>query len=578
VSRLVNHTLIGCIKEAKVNFVVFQMENQTNSSGSSLASKGPAENEPPSSLDQSTPEAASGTAQGTPMGLPSPTTTNTLPPIQGINQTYGNDPSPLTIPPTSVESQAFRQRLSAMRVEYDVTDTGIMLSVPVTSEIPYAKNNNCNTYQEGYDSDGEVGPFFDAIANQKDDDDEEFDEDEHTPVLEEASSNNQQQENEVTPVVNSTDLQKMTAAQLKDELRKRNLAVNGRKEVLIQRLLAPAPPATSARRPIQQQQPAISGFAPNAAWSELKNSNERATEPNQQYSNLVGPTVPSGQAEAPKYNFEETFDRPPFTAVSSTVKLNTRGKPVHDRKGQVMFEEEIREHGRANLEWLKCNKLTSESKPSEWIDALLPIKRKKGDSPLTVAIEDWTTYTNLKAVLMNAGSTLYQGNFVPFTPLEIQRFLALYILQGLLPSPQIKMKFVPQSVDKINGNDMCYRVFGKNASTRHKTFKAFFTIQDPRKIVPSRSTHPNFKVDPFLRWIQVVSMNAFDMGKYISIDEQTIGFKGHHIDKLRINYKKEGDGFQCDTVCCDGYTYSFFMRNMPAPKKYLDKGLSPLHA
>lgn len=70
-----------------------------------------------------------------------------------------------------------------MRVEYDITDTGIMLSVPVTSEIPYAKNNNSNTYQEGYDSDGDVGPFFDAIVNQKDDEDEEFDEDEHNQCL-----------------------------------------------------------------------------------------------------------------------------------------------------------------------------------------------------------------------------------------------------------------------------------------------------------------------------------------------------------------------------------------------------------
>jgi hypothetical protein len=48
-------------------------------------------------------------------------------------------------------------------------------------------------------------------------------------------------------------------------------------------------------------------------------------------------------------------------------------------------------------------------------------------------------------------------------------------------------------------------------------------------------------------------MEAFDLRKFISIDEQMIGFKG----KLQISYKKEGDGFQCDTICCDGYTYSF---------------------
>jgi hypothetical protein len=147
---------------------------------------------------------------------------------------------------------------------------------------------------------------------------------------------------------------------------------------------------------------------------------------------------------------------------------------------------------------------------------------------LTVTIDEWATCTNLKAILMNAGATFYQGSFKPFTPLEIRWFLALYILQGLSPSPQIKMKFLPQSVDRINGNDMCCHVFGPNAAKRHKEFKAFFTVQDPRKKVPPRVMHPNFKIDPFLRWIQSESMEAFDLGRFISIDEQMIGFKGNH--------------------------------------------------
>ena len=135
-----------------------------------------------------------------------------------------------------------------------------------------------------------------------------------------------------------------------------------------------------------------------------------------------------------------------------------------------------------------------------------------------MSIDEWTTYTNLRAVLMNAGSTFYSGGLTPFTPHEIHNFLALYILQGLSPSPQTKMKFVPQLVDKTNGHGMCSRIFGRNASTQHKAFKTFFTIQDPRKMIPPRSSHSNFKIDPFLRWNQVVSMEAFDLGKIISID------------------------------------------------------------
>ena len=46
-------------------------------------------------------------------------------------------------------------------------------------------------------------------------------------------------------------------------------------------------------------------------------------------------------------------------------------------------------------------------------------------------------------------------------------------------------------------------------------------------------------------------------GKYVSVDEQTIAFKGNSSMKLRISYKKEGDGFQCDAVCDRGYTFAF---------------------
>jgi hypothetical protein len=70
-------------------------------------------------------------------------------------------------------------------------------------------------------------------------------------------------------------------------------------------------------------------------------------------------------------------------------------------------------------------------------------------------------------------------------------------------------------------------------------------------------------------------MQAFDLGKYISIDEQTIGFKGNHADQLRISYKKEGDGFQCDAICCDGYTYSFFYEKHASTKKLLGQRIIP---
>ena len=76
--------------------------------------------------------------------------------------------------------------------------------------------------------------------------------------------------------------------------------------------------------------------------------------------------------------------------------------------------------------------------------------------------------------------------FKPFSYQEIERFIALYILQGLNPSPQVEMKFNSQETDPVQGNDLCYRVFGCDAVRHYKQFKAFFCVQDPMKIAPSR--------------------------------------------------------------------------------------------
>lgn len=66
-------------------------------------------------------------------------------------------------------------------------------------------------------------------------------------------------------------------------------------------------------------------------------------------------------------------------------------------------------------------------------------------------------------------------------------------------------------------------------------------------------------------------------GKWVSINEQMIGFKGQHGLALHITYKREGDEYQCDAVCAEGYTFSFYFRHDDAPElqelKHMD--LSP---
>ena len=90
-------------------------------------------------------------------------------------------------------------------------------------------------------------------------------------------------------------------------------------------------------------------------------------------------------------------------------------------------------------------------------------------------------------------------------------------------------------------------------------FRFFFAVQDPAiKCSKSRHECPNWKVETFLLHILVVSLAAWQCGKFVSVYEQTIGFQGRHPNKLRITNKAEGDGFQCDALCSDGFTVAFF--------------------
>lgn len=58
----------------------------------------------------------------------------------------------------------------------------------------------------------------------------------------------------------------------------------------------------------------------------------------------------------------------------------------------------------------------------------------------------------------------------------------------------------------------------------------------------------------------------------------TMKFQGKHVDKRKITYKNEGGGFQADALCQDDFTYQIFMRNDPAPLKYIIEGLLSLHS
>lgn len=235
------------------------------------------------------------------------------------------------------------------------------------------------------------------------------------------------------------------------------------------------------------------------------------------------------------------------------------------------------DEGGPRLEFIERNQLTLDSTPADWFNAFLPTDASN-DKKFSTKL--WCRYTNQKVAMANAGTRYCYPSFKdnPFTPSEIERHIGLYFLNGLSPSPSVDMKFKNQTDDPVNGNDMVHRIFGPNAEQRHKIFKAFLCVQDPMINIPPRKENPFWKVSSFLTWIQQVSVFAWSLGKNLAGDEQTLSMQGMHPDKLRITFKKAGDGFMCDAICEGGYTFTFYFRNMPPPKPYIDKGWSPLHA
>ena len=188
-------------------------------------------------------------------------------------------------------------------------------------------------------------------------------------------------------------------------------------------------------------------------------------------------------------------------------------------------------------------------------------------------------WTNQKARYNGAGKggVIYE-DFTDFTIDEIMQHLGLYILNGINPCPRVEMKLKSATTDPTNGSNLCFESFGLNAERRHRHFKCFFATCDPNKPTPARETHPNWKVQPMLRHLLHMSKHAMILGRHVSCDEQTTSSKGNHPDIIRINFKKEGDVFQCDATCADGHTFCFYFRNQAAPKKWTEIGLSPLHA
>ena len=213
-------------------------------------------------------------------------------------------------------------------------------------------------------------------------------------------------------------------------------------------------------------------FTTGARWEKLSLATSARKDPLDEFLHELTFNTELGDlehAQVDKFDFLETFDRPPFLGTKEVEKLDRfKRRKLNPETKKPETEHVRREKGGPKASFLRDHKLNHTSMPHEWFASFLPFS----------LIAKWATYTNIKASFQNAGEEggPYAGEYKPFSPREIQKHLRIYILQGIFPSPQVHFKFKSQKVDDINGCDFLARNLGPGSERRHKMFRRFFAL------------------------------------------------------------------------------------------------------
>lgn len=411
-------------------------------------------------------------------------------------------------------------------------------------------------FDAGYDSDGYQGPFYDAVMGDKELD-HYYEDNVREDQVEAPSAASPQLELPAQPefILTKEYADTLKVSELKTHLGMRGLSKSGVKRDLLARL----------HKAIDDNVPVIDrdstttvvtatpsdpllpndkdGWHSSPKWMPLVQNPVPLNDDRPDWARP--PTEPHDMAFIPHdyFNFNETFDRPLFKETSpvwqrTISKKNDRVRK--DGRGNARYFSCIRDKGCASVIWMEKHGLGVDSSPVDWINALFKIEGT--NAPYPSLFHQWNAWTNVNAILGNVGLGGIYPNFTPFSVDEIKSHLALYILNGLNISPRVEWKFRSQCEDPVNGSDLCYDIFGKNSTLRHREFKNLFAIQDPVSNVSPRSLAPNHKVDCFFLTYSKCALKHLIQYQMCLVMSKMPAFKGGTKTRPGLLSRKQGMG------------------------------------
>ena len=209
----------------------------------------------------------------------------------------------------------------------------------------------------GYDRDGDIGPFFDAVCDGPP---------LHGPDEEEIGFGVTSKVADIPEPVTSKirDIEKLKVVELKDALSKRGCSAKGNKTALPARLKDAIEKNLSVVSDIGEGE--VKNFAGEDFSVGTKCELEAANDDDVCIEEGIGeiggtvfrePTVrPAEYAEyehgATKKNYTLNFDRPPFISSCKHLELNRYQNPMKDQKGDCIYEDRTHTESLQNLDFL----------------------------------------------------------------------------------------------------------------------------------------------------------------------------------------------------------------------------------